>query len=363
MATHTARISACLEKMNLEGIKYLLVSSRANLYYLTGQILDTGERMTVLLLTPGERPILFIHEMFRDKAIKATDVEPVFWSDGFSPVALLAQKLQNNGDCGIENSWPSGYFFELQRQRPGLHYRTSAIVERLREIKDKEEIDVLRQSARITDAVLYEAIQLHRFPTGEKQLAASIRGLYAEHEVYDLAFPAIIGFGENSANPHHGTSERWIKEDEAAVIDIGGLFQGYCSDITRTYFFGNRNKHFELIYHIVQNAHEKAISLIRPGVSFAEVDLFIRNEFAKCGYERFFTHRTGHGIGLEPHEGPYIHQYNHEQMKEGMVFSIEPGIYLPGEFGVRIEDIVVVTHDGCEVLTNSPREISYIEKR
>lgn len=362
MNSYESRLQKCAKGIEQSEFSHLVVSSTPNLVYLTGQRLDTGERMVALILQ-GEscRPKLFIHEMFANLTEPIGGVDFVLWSDDQDPVALLGDTIADATVVGVDGTWQSEFLLGLLHIHPYLHVVQSRLVETMREVKEESEIDVLRQSSRIADAVLHEVVQLQTFPASERQVAESVRQLFNEHQVSALAFPPIIGFGSNSANPHHLPGEYWTRPDQAIVFDIGGVYQDYCSDITRTVYFGHPNAHYEEIYKILQEAHEAALSQIHPGMMFSELDIFIRNQLAKKGYDKYFIHRTGHGLGLEAHEGPSIHQNNHSEMKEGMVFTVEPGIYLPKEFGIRIEDVVVVTDSGCEILTRSPRGVQYMD--
>ncbi|MFJ9501313.1 M24 family metallopeptidase [Brevibacillus centrosporus] len=363
MKPFTGRLQRCILSMQSERMSRLLVSSTANLYYLTGQPISTGERLSCLYFDGESKPKLFIHQMFAGQLSLPEEIETILWADEDDPVALLAEHVGTDGEIAIDLTWSSSYLIDLLRLRPQLLPVKSHIVEKLREIKDECEVNTLRQSARIADAVMHQVVELQYYPATEREMAETIRSFFGEHSVHDLSFQPIIGFGKNSANPHHEIGMTSLIPEQALLIDMGGVYHSYCSDITRTLYYGKQNQRFEEIYKIVRAAQEKAIEMIRPGVRFADVDRMIRSEFAKVGYDRFFTHRTGHGLGLELHEGPFLHQKNEEEMQAGMVFSIEPGIYLPGEFGVRIEDIVVVTEAGCEILTQSPKEISYIDIR
>lgn len=361
MNPFVARLTRCMERMQEQQITQLLVTSTPNLYYLTGQKMETGERMKALLLIPGANPRLFLHQMFSEEINLPDGVELILWQDEDDPVKRLADCLSEGEKLAVDQNWPSCYLIDLQRSLPLLSVQKSEFVEKLREIKDDTEVNILRQASRIADAVLHQVIQLQHFPATERQMAETIRSFFGEHQVQELSFTPIIGFGKNSANPHHVISDSGLFPDQAMVVDMGGVYQHYCSDITRTFFYGRPNGQFEEIFKIVKEAQEKAIAMVKPGVTFADIDRTIRDEFGKWGYEQRFIHRTGHGIGLELHEGPFLHQANHGTIEAGMVFSIEPGIYLPGQFGVRIEDIVSVTASGCELLTLSPKEVHYLE--
>lgn len=351
--------------MEAAGVSHLIVSSVPNLLYLTGRALDTGERLVVLLLSgQSQSPRLFIHEMFANLAEGLEGVDCVVWSDHENPVALLVDAIRRErgtSRVGIDTTWMSGFLLELQRLCPDLQTAQSRVVEDLREVKDDHEIALMRRSSRIADAVMHEVVQFQGFPASEVRIAEVVRQLFAEHQVPHLAFPPIVGFGPHSANPHCVPGEHWARPNQVALVDIGGVYQHYCSDITRMVYFGRRNERVEEVYQVLRDVHEAALSRIRPGMTFAALDTFIRTALARRGYDQYFIHRTGHGLGLEAHEQPSIHHNNQREMREGMVLTVEPGIYFPGEFGIRIEDVIVVTPSGCEVLTLSPRDIQYVD--
>lgn len=351
--------------MEAAGLSHLIVSSVPNLLYLTERRIDTGERLTVLLLSgQSAPPRLYVHEMFANLVEGVEGIECVAWSDHEDPIELVARAIRGakaTRPVGIDATWMSGFLLDLQRLCPDMQTIPSLVVEQMREIKDDFEIDLLRRSSRIADAVMHEIIRVPQFPMTETQTSELVRQFFAEHQVARFAFPPIVGFGPHSADPHCVPGEASTRPGDALLIDIGGIYRDYCSDITRNAYYGQPDKRVESAYEVLRHAHEDALSRIRPGMTFSELDTSIRAALAQDGYERHFIHRTGHGLGLEPHERPSIHKSNHDTMREGMVFTVEPGIYFPGKFGLRIEDVVVVTASGCEVLTRSPRDIQYVD--
>ncbi|MBP2243125.1 Xaa-Pro dipeptidase [Cytobacillus eiseniae] len=361
MEPYSTRIQKCLQEVELNQFNHLVVSSSYNLKYLLGANLDTGERMTVLLLSPEKTAKLFIHQMFSDQVPNLNKIEIVYYSDEMDPINVLATYFSNFDSLGIDQNWLCSYLIDLLKELPEIKFEKSTIVEKLREIKDEQEIDILRQSAKIADAVMYQITQLQYLPATEREIAGTIKSFFAEHGVNELSFTPIIGFGKNSANPHHTISDQLCQINQPILIDMGGVFNEYCSDITRTFYLGRKNQQFEDFYEWVKDIQMQAIDLVKPGVSFSEIDLFVRSSFAKKGYDKYFIHRTGHGIGLELHEGLSIHRNNQDVIKPGMAFSIEPGLYFPGQYGIRIEDIVVATETGCEVLNHCSKEIQYLE--
>jgi Xaa-Pro aminopeptidase len=236
----------------------------------------------------------------------------------------------------------------------------SEIIGPLRMRKSKEEIDYLREAASIADAVLHEVLGEGIEGLTELELAAQLEYEMKKRGAEELAFETLVASGPNSAFPHHRAQDRVIEEGDVVVIDYGCRFNGYHSDTTRTVVCGVPSTKVEEVYRVVQRAQEKAVQAIRPGIAAEEIDRVAREEIAQAGFGDNFIHRTGHGIGLEVHEAPFIVAGNRQLLEPGMTFSVEPGIYISGEFGVRIEDIVLVTDDGVERLNRNRRELQEI---
>ena len=230
---------------------------------------------------------------------------------------------------------------------------TAGLVEELRKIKDPQEIVLLKKATRAAAEALRFAAKLIRPGLREIQIAAELRRFIAYKAAMSTAFDIIVASGINSSFAHHLTSEKKLKNGELLFIDIGTEYLGYKSDLTRTFFLGKIAGKPKKIYDIVRKAAALAIKKIAPGTKISEIDSTARQHIASFGYGGFFGHNLGHGIGLEIHEEPAISEKNQALLKEGMVFSVEPAIYLPGEFGIRIEDDVLVTKNGCEVLSGN----------
>jgi Xaa-Pro dipeptidase len=360
LGLYRKRINQCEERIERSNFSKLLVTSQFNLTYLLNQKIDTGERMVVLLIEPGVIPKLFIHEMFSDRTRDFTNVELFFYSDLQDPIKLLASYIKQHETIGIDQHWPSTFLIDLMKTVE-IQVQKSKIIETLRQIKEPEEISTLRQSARIADAVMHQILELQYFPATELELGETIRSFFIDQGVQELSFKPIIGFGKNGANPHHESGQIINSPNEPIVIDMGGVYKNYCSDITRTIVYGKSDKKFYDLYKLVKEVQQEAIEMVAPGITFSEIDTYIRGKLAKWGLDKYFIHRTGHGIGLELHEEPFIHSNNHEFVKEGMVISIEPGVYLPNYYGIRIEDIVAVNNKGCEVLNLFTKEVQNLD--
>jgi Xaa-Pro dipeptidase len=244
---------------------------------------------------------------------------------------------------------------------PELVLKVSSAVDDLRIVKDREELDRMRESSRINDAVIEEAYSQLRIGMTEKDLAEIINKGYLAHGSNGFCFGTIVAFGKNAADPHHEPDGTVLEGDSAVLIDMGCYYKDYCSDMTRTRFVGEVTDRERLVYETVLEATERAKAVIRPGTRFCDIDAAARDHITAAGFGEYFTHRLGHCIGLGEHEPQDVGPANTNPVQEGMVFSIEPGIYLPGEFGVRIEDLVIVTAEGYECLNSADRDLKSIK--
>jgi Xaa-Pro aminopeptidase len=248
----------------------------------------------------------------------------------------------------------------LQQQLPGSSYvsMTSALP-MLRAIKDADELELLASGAAALDAVFGDLLRIRFSGRRELDVASDLADLLREHGHSEVEF-TLVGSGPNGANPHHQVSGREIEEGDMVVLDFGGLKDGYGSDITRTVHVGEPTEEERKVFDIVRRAQQAGFEAVRPGVACQEVDRAARKVIADAGYGESFIHRVGHGIGLTTHEPPYMVEGETRPIEPGMCFSIEPGIYLPNRFGVRIEDIVVATEDGGRRLNNTSHEMHIV---
>ena len=215
----------------------------------------------------------------------------------------------------------------------------------------------MRKSSELADKALAMTIPMIKAGMKEIEVKELLEAELKNQGMSNPAFDTIIGSGPNSALPHYTAGDRVLKAGDSVVIDFGGVYQGYNSDMTRTIMLGKATEEYRDVYEIVKEAQKRAIETVKPGVKASEIDAAARSYIAGKGYGDYFIHRTGHGIGMEVHEEPYISDISKSILQPGMVFSIEPGVYLPGKFGVRIEDLVMVTETGVEVLNKYTKEL------
>jgi len=243
---------------------------------------------------------------------------------------------------------------KLSQQSPPIELvPLSAPVEQLREIKEPEELELLRRSATLMSDVLARVIAELKSGQSEKEIAWKIETLIREQGAEESSFPPIVASGPNSALPHAVPTDRPLREGEPIILDVGAKLEGYCSDMTRTVVLGDPSQEVKTIYATVREAQISALNAVRPGMKTTEADSVARDHIAQAGYGDYFGHSLGHGIGLAPHETPALAPRKPKDLREGMVFTIEPGIYIPGTGGVRLEEMVFLGQDGADLITTN----------
>jgi Xaa-Pro aminopeptidase len=341
-----------------QGIDALLVTPGADLRYLTGYVALPLERLTCLVLPAHGEPTLVVPALERHAAeASGVDVAVATWGETDDPFALVASLVGDAATVGLDDHMWASRVFALGEAIPTAdQVLAGSLVQQLRVRKDADEVEALRQAGLAIDRVHQRVHEWLRPGRTEREVGADIaRAIIAEgHETVDFV---IVGSGPNGASPHHELSDRVIEVGDPVVVDIGGTMpSGYCSDSTRNYLAGGSpDPLYAEAYAVLEAAQQAQLDHARPGVTAESIDAVGRQIIADAGFGDLFIHRTGHGIGQETHEEPYIVEGNELVIEEGMAFSIEPGIYHDGRFGARIEDIVVCTADGLEVLNNTPR--------
>lgn len=351
------RIRRVIANMKQEGLNQMIVSSTASLYYLTGLWIEPHERMIALYLDDTGRAELFGNEIF---GIEQQEGLPLYThKDGENPVEELAKHLKA-GTLGIDKFWSSKFLITLMELRPDVKpVHGSAPVDRARMLKDADEIAALRWSSALNDEVVEQMISQVKEGAIENQLAALVNRLYLERGA-DCEGTQLVCFGPNGADPHHSGDSTVLKTGDSVIFDIFIPFNRYWCDMTRTVFYKKAGEEERKVYELVKKANLAAIERIRPGVFLSEIDRTARDIITENGYGPYFTHRLGHGAGLECHEPPDVGSASEFPLEQGMVFSVEPGIYLPKKFGVRIEDLVLVTETGCEVLNKASKDLRIV---
>ncbi len=360
---HPGRLRRAAAAAGERGIDALLVTPSSDLVYLTGYSPPPLERLTCLVLRPKLPPVLVVPRLERPLAEDAglSDLaELASWEETDDPYELVARIAGPAGSVGCSERMWAGHLLRLQPALPDASFEVGAgVLASLRAVKDQDELELLKRAARYADETFRHVVGLRLETMTERAVASLLAELLVTMGHDEPAF-TIVGTGPNGASPHHRPGHRALQAGDAVVLDFGGRTGGYCSDLSRTIVIQELPRNFEAVYEVVREAQDRAFQAVRPGVPAREVDRAARGVIEEAGYGELFVHRTGHGIGLEEHEGPYIVEGNEEPLRPGMCFSIEPGVYLPGAFGVRIEDIVAVTESGATRLNHASRDLEVI---
>ncbi|NEE19783.1 aminopeptidase P family protein [Streptomyces sp. SID7499] len=347
------------------GLAGLLVAPGPDLVWLTGYTPPAvTERLTLLVLAAGQDPVLVVPALEAPDAHRAAGAAALTlrdWTDGKDPYAATAALLGASGRFGIsDNAWAL-HLLALQQAMPGSSYASlTDALPMLRAVKDEAELDLMAAAGAAADATFEEIRTVPFAGRPESEVAADLDRLLRRHGHEQVDF-TIVASGPNGADPHHEAGDRVIARGDMVVLDFGGLRDGYGSDTSRTVHVGEPTDEERRVHDIVREAQEAGFRAVRPGAACQDVDRAAREVIAAAGYGEYFIHRTGHGIGVTTHEPPYMIEGEERPLVPGMCFSVEPGIYLPGRFGVRIEDIVTVTEDGGRRLNTTARELVIVE--
>ena len=362
-APHLDRIRRAILEAGQRDLDALVVSPSPDLAYLTGYDPMPLERPTLLVLRPERDPALLVPELERPLAAASPmgeHLELVPWLDGADPYEAAASLLVGAARVAVADRLWAFHLIGLQRALPGASFcPASAVLGRLRSVKDTSELEALRRAARAADETFRQILTMPFEGRTEEAVAHDLAELLVTNGHARAAF-TIVASGPHAASPHHEPGERTILPRDAVVMDFGGELGGYFSDTSRTVVVGETPEGFAQAYAAVQEAQAAGVEAVRPGIEAQEIDRAARAVIDGAGYEERFIHRTGHGIGLEIHEPPYMVEGDATALEPGMTFSVEPGVYLDGRFGVRIEDIVAVTADGVERLNRSTRDLQVV---
>lgn len=339
------------------GLSQILVCDPRSIQYLVGAYVEPGERFLGLLLRADQaRPTLFLNKLFT--APEGIEADVVAFNDTDDPIALLAEHCATAAALGCDKNLPARFLIPMMERNIAAGFAlASDAVDDARAIKDDEERTLMRAASATNDAAMARFRELVHEGATEQEIAGKLEDIYRELGAQGHSFTPIVSFGANAADPHHEPDGTVLKEGDVVLFDVGCRQDEYCADMTRTFFFGKPDEEQRRVYEIVRQANEAGRAAVHPGARFCDIDGAARKVIEDAGYGPYFTHRLGHQIGLDVHEPGDVSSVNEACVQQGMCFSIEPGIYLPGRFGVRIEDLVIVTENGCEVLNAYPREL------
>ncbi|WP_099158773.1 M24 family metallopeptidase [Virgibacillus ndiopensis] len=364
----TSRLETLLEKMNDSNLDGMLVTSTANFYYLSNYYTDPHERVIALYISKFNDPLLILPAMESEDARKAGwEFEILGYSDHENPWELFDKFLKKAGKIpqtlGIEHD-----HITLERFNHVKHILPQATIHNaqdmlanLRVIKSKKEYTLLKQAASLADFGVETGIKAIQEGVSELEIIAKIEYELKKQGIQGMSFSTMALSGTKTASPHGNPGMKKIEKGDLMLFDLGVIYEGYCSDITRTVAYKSITDEQRQIYNTVLDAEKKAIEASRVGTPVGKIDMVARNHIEQAGYGEYFTHRIGHGLGIETHEYPSMHSKNELALQEGMCYTIEPGIYVPNTGGVRIEDMIYMTAKGPEQLTKSPKELTIIE--
>ncbi len=343
------------------GVDVLLLSTGADLPYLTGYEAMPLERLTMLVLPLEGDAVLVVPRLEAPRVVERPDAFTIHpWNETEYPVAIVADLARGAHTAAIGDQTWGRFVIELQDALPGVRFRRGIeVTGPLRIVKEKSEIAALQAAADAVDAIAGVMRDVRFSGRREVDVHRELveRMLDAGHERANFA---IVATGPNAASPHHDPGERRIAEGDVVLCDFGGTMHGYCSDITRMFSVGEPSAEVRDAYAVLVDAQERAVRAATVGTSCEDVDAAARGVISDAGYGEYFVHRTGHGIGAEAHEDPYVVAGNATPLVAGHAFSVEPGIYVPSRFGLRLEDIVVATPEGPERLNHAPRDLAIV---
>lgn len=359
------RLVAATAALRSAGIDALLITPGADLRYLVGYDAKPLERLTCLVVPSHAEPIMVVPALEELAAMASPladlGLEVLTWGETDDPIALVAERLAKAQVVALDDHMWAEKVLRFRAAMPGAQQvPAGSILGPLRIRKDAEEVASLIAAGAAIDSVHEQVGEMLRPGRTEREVGRDIHDaiLEAGHAHVDFV---IVASGPNGASPHHDVSDRVIREGDAVVVDIGGTMpDGYCSDSTRTYAVGEPDPDFLRMYAILQEAQQAAVESVRPGITCEEVDAVARDLMVDAGIGDLFIHRIGHGIGLQSHEEPYLVSGNSLPLEPGMAFSIEPGFYLEGRFGARIEDIVICTDEGVRSVNHRPHHLQII---
>jgi Xaa-Pro aminopeptidase len=362
---HSERLRAAQVEVGRQGASLLAVGLSSAMKYLTGFSDEPGERL-LLLLVPAEGDALFVvpqlYEAQTRKASGRTDV--VAWSDGDGAAGALSEALGRLAPQGCvlvdDGLWASS-LLPIQKALPQCQFASAgSVLAELRMRKDSDEVALLERAGACADAAFAGILDAGFEGSTELELAAQLEEAMVEAGAEEPAFKTLVASGPNSALPHYRAGDRRVCRGDVVILDFGCRVGGYCSDISRTVVCGQPSEEVRRVHAAVKEAQRLAVAAVRPGQRACDIDRTAREYLASEDLGRQFIHRTGHGVGLDIHEHPYIAEGNSLPLREGMTFSIEPGVYFPDRFGVRIEDVVVVTESGARAMTAATHELRVV---
>lgn len=355
-----ARANRILAALKEQGVEQMLITDPMSIRYLTGISMAPFERFYALLLKADGHHYYFLNNLFN--VPDDVGVEKVWYSDTDPVAEIVAAHLDKEAVLGVDKDLKARFLLPLMEMKAAAGFVNGSLaVDITRGVKDAEEQEKMRVSSDINDKAMAKFKDLIHEGVSEKEVADQMLQIYLDLGADGYSFEPLVAFGANAADPHHSPDDTVVKSGDCVLFDVGCIKDGYCSDMTRTFYFKTVSDAHRKVYETAKAANETAISKICPGVPLCQLDAAARDLISAEGWGPNFNHRLGHFIGLSEHEFGDVSSANTWEAKPGMIFSIEPGIYLTGDTGVRVEDLVLVTEDGVEVLNHYPKELQIID--
>ncbi len=357
---YKARIDKVLKEMEARGLEQLLISDPPSIFYLTGRWILPNERLLALYLNKNGNHKLFVNKLFTvDGDI---GMEKVWFSDTDPGCEIISGYTDHTKPLGIDKKMAARFLLQLMELGAASGYKNgSECVDAARRVKDETEKQKMITASLLNDQAMEQFKGLIKEGVSELEIAAGMNAIYKELGTQGPSFGPLVSFGANAAIGHHKPDGTRLKPGDCVLFDVGCKKDDYCSDMTRTFFYKSVSDKGREVYETVLKANLEAQKVMKPGMRFCDIDKVARDIISDAGYGPYFTHRLGHCIGIEVHDAGDVSATNQDIVKPGMIFSCEPGIYLPGELGVRIEDLMLMTEDGAVKLNHVSKELEVID--
>ncbi len=357
----TDRVEKIINGMKQNNIDQMIISDPSTLYYLAGKFVAPGERLFALYLDTQGGCTFFMNTLQTDYAPMAEGAEIVWYSDSQDSIKILAQKIRPGATVGVDKNWASSFLLRLMAEVDANYVLSSRIIDYIRMVKDAGEIQAMRETQAVNEIVISEMFTYVDPSLTEQKHHRMLHEMYCAHGADGYNIIGVVAYGKSCGYAHHKPDGTTPEPGDCILIDAGARLNGYRSDMTRTMFYKSVPDKMREIYEVVKEAQITAMDAVKPGLRFCDIDKIGRDIITKAGYGEYFTHRIGHNIGIDGHEFPDVGGANTMEILPNMTFSVEPGIYIPGLGGVRIEDLVATTENGYECLNKMSKELQVIK--
>lgn len=354
------RIEHIVDSMRKNHIDQMVISDPSTLFYLTGRFVSPGERLFALYLDTQGGCTFYMNQLQSDCEAMADGAEIVWYSDSEDSIKILSEKILPGAVVAVDKNWASGFLLRLMGEVSANYVTSNQIIDRIRMVKDAGEIQMMRETQAVNEKVISRMFELMDPGLSEQKHHRMLHELYCSYGADGYNIAGMVAYGKSCGYAHHKSDGTLPQAGDCVMIDAGARLNGYRSDMTRTAFYKSVSDEMRNIYEVVKEAQITAMDAVKPGVRFCDIDRIGRDIITKHGYGEYFTHRIGHNIGIDGHEYPDVGGANTMEILPNMVFSVEPGIYIPGLGGVRIEDLLAVTEDGYECLNHMSKELQII---